>query len=131
MTRTPIILDTCALRDRDFVRWLRDYRGRKVLPTVAYAELLVFFIGTKGRTKEEVRRWLTATGIEIEPMTPFHAEKGAENGIAGGDFHDHAMDYLIGAHAHTPPLVMVTNNKKDFGFLGSRVWTPEELRKRA
>lgn len=130
MTRNPIVIDTCAFRDREFVRWLRDYRGRKILPTAAYTELLVYFVGQKHRTKEDVRRWLGATDVEIEPMSSIHAEKAAEHGIEGDDFHDHAMDYLIGAHAHTAPLVLITNNKKDFGFLGARVWTPEELMRR-
>ena len=127
----PIVIDTCALRDRDFMRWLRDYRGRKILPVVAYTELLVHFVGTKGKTKEQVRNWLRSAGVEIEACFPIHAERAAETGVNQDDFSENARDHLIAAHAHTPPLLLTTYNKKDFRFLGRRVKTPQELMRMA
>ena len=49
----PLILDTCALRDKAFRHWLITYHQRKVLPVVAYMELLVYFIGKKNKRQDE------------------------------------------------------------------------------
>lgn len=36
--RDPIVLDTCVFRDRDFIRRLKIYRGKKTLPPLACSE---------------------------------------------------------------------------------------------
>jgi predicted nucleic acid-binding protein len=45
------------------------------------------------------------------------------------DFKDNFRDYMIASHAYLPPRIVITNNKKDFSFLGKRVKTPTEFKK--
>ena len=63
---TPLVLDTCALTDRGFWPWLRRYHGRKVLPSIAYTEISVFFVGSRNKTQEDVDSLLNSLGITIE-----------------------------------------------------------------
>jgi len=126
--KDPIVLDTCVFDDRDFIRRLRGYRGKKVLPAVAFCELLVYLMGKRGRTLEQVKKYLKAADITVEPFRFGEAVKAAEIGIMTGDFKENARDIMIASHAAIAPWKLITFNKKDFSFLGDRVISPQEFR---
>ncbi len=129
MSSPPLILDTNVFTRKDFLNWLDSYHGEKKLPVVAYAEICVDNINKNGDTTQ-IKGLLNRLDITIERLESNLAECGALWGSKGKDFSLNARDYLIGAHAHTPPLILVTSNKDDFWFLKDRALTPDECMKR-
>lgn len=123
MTTPPLILDTNVFARKDFLSWLDSYHGEKKLPVVAYAEICVDYVNRTGNTSQ-VKNLLNR--LNIKRLESGIAEYGAICGSRGDDFNDKARDYLIGAHAHTAPLILVTSNVDDFWFLEDRVMTPDE-----
>lgn len=121
----PLILDTNIFSRKDFLTWLDNYHGRKKLPAVAYTEICVDYIN-RGENVRKLRNLLKRLNITIERLDTNIAERGAKWGSRGEDFSENARDYLIGAHAHTSPLKLITDNKDDFWFLKGRVLTPDE-----
>lgn len=120
----PLILDTNVFSRKDFLNWLDTYHDKKKLPAIAYAEICVDRINQD--KIGQFKNLLNKLNINVERLDSRIAEHGAIWGSRGKDFSDKARDYLIGAHAHTPPLVLVTDNKDDFWFLEDRVLTPGE-----
>lgn len=121
----PLVLDTNAFRTKGFLHWLRTYHGPKLLPAVAYAELGLF-IRHRG-TQEAYDGMLAEHGIDVEWLDRERARTSIELALVHGDWDRNSRDYLIGAHAASPPRLLVTNNLKDFTFLGDRVRTPAQL----
>lgn len=117
------------MRDKGFRAWLYDYRGRKILPAVAYVELAVYF-RSRHKTIGEVHGILNNLDVEIEPFQGQAAEAMVEillaHGImpGTGDYYKMWRDHSIAGHAHTAPLTVVTYNVADFAFLHPRVITP-------
>lgn len=117
----PLVLDANSFSASGFRHWLGSYRGVKLLPAVAYAELGVHL----GRVDPDaLDAGLARAGVEVEWLTADIARIAVELGLAGGEWERNARDYLIGAHAASPPRLLVTTNVKDFGFLGDRVRSP-------
>lgn len=121
----PLVLDTNALLARGFLRWLRGYPGAKLLPAVAFVELGVHWVPQ--RSMDGYEATLRAAGVEVEWLTTDHARLAVELALAQGRFAERARDFLIGAHAASPPRVLVTNDLGDFGFLGRRARTPAQV----
>jgi hypothetical protein len=127
----PLVIDTCAMRDSGFRNWLYAYRGRKILPVIAYVETSIYFI-SRGKTQAQVKQLMKRLGLDIEPLEGQSAHTMVESimtaGIApgSGPFYKMWRDHAIAGHAHTAPLTMVTYNVKDFDFLGDRVLTPQD-----
>lgn len=111
------------------------YRGRKILPIIAFVEAAIYFT-TKGKDIYQVRQILKRLDIEIQPLegNPADAMVGSLLGIGlapgTNEFYKMWRDHSIAGHAHTAPLLVVTYNIKDFMFLGDRVLTPTEAMKR-
>lgn len=119
-----LVLDTNAFNARGFAHFLRGYRGRKVLPAVAAAELYVHQGGGREGSPEAFFRHLKTMGVEIEPLD---AEKALLAVDAGGpDFGNNVGDRLIAAHALYPGRALVTANLEDFPQVTFKV-TPEAL----
>jgi len=125
----PLILDTCAFSDKDFLYKLRKYHGRKILPAVAYSELCAHYVKNKKKNPQHLDRLLNQIDIEVDQLDKLRAQYAALYSKDGKDFKLHHRDYLIGAHAFPPPRKMITINKKDFWFLNN-VYTPEEISKK-
>jgi len=124
----PLILDTCAMYDKDLIFWLQKYHGWKILPAVAYMEFAYHMMIDKGKTPEQVLKVLRSAGIEIEPFTPdiaFRTVLLAEGNIP--DFKVNVRDYMIAAHAFTAPRIVVTNNVDHFSCLGDRVMKVQQV----
>lgn len=118
----PLVLDTNVFDVRGFRHWLRGYPGEKILPVVAYAELGVHL---RRKVSQDVYdAGLAWSGILVEWLTPEIAAGAIDLGITRGDWGENARDYLIGAHALAAPRILVTNNGRDFDFVGERVETP-------
>jgi predicted nucleic acid-binding protein len=121
----PIILDTCVFFDKAFLHKLKTYHGEKVIPAVAYSELCVHFIKNKKKDDGFVDKVLRSMDIQIERFDAHNAKYAAKYCQDGPDFKKHNRDYFIGSHAWPPPKIMITNNTKDFIFLGKiRVMEP-------
>jgi predicted nucleic acid-binding protein len=124
--KPPLIIDTSALRDAGFWKWLRNYHGRKVLPAVAYAELSVYLVNIKHRTQDQVDELLGSMDMEIGWYRADEARRTVEIAGMTRDFTEKARDHMIASHAFLPPWVVVTYNIKDFKFLNDRAMTPPD-----
>lgn len=122
------------MRDKGFRAWLYHYRGRKILPIIAFVEFAIFF-RSRGKDTHEVRQLMKKMNVEIEPMQGQSADSMVETIIAAGirpntaPFYKMWRDHAIAGHAHTAPLIVVTNNVKDFAFLANRVISPNDAMK--
>lgn len=125
----PLILDTNALDNRDFMYWLRNYRGQVILPVIAYCEFCYYKCVLQGKSNRQVDALLRTASIEVRDMSKREAICVAENcrNIDEPDFKENWRDYMIGAFAHLPPHILVTDNIQDFTFLGRRVIKPITL----
>lgn len=112
----PIVIDNSAFAKDEFRRWLKTYYGQKFFPSVAYSEALVHFLN-KGGTADQFNELLKGLRVQVEWTKQGQAASAAAAGSANGDWTENARDYLIGAHAESPPRIMVTENMKDFGHL--------------
>lgn len=124
--KPPIVLDTNTFDRKDFLKWLTFYRQEKILPAVAYAELYVYLVGMKNRSQEQMDSLLRRLDIKFHRLERSQCVLGGEIGLQCGDFKKHWRDYLIAGHAYNPPYVIITDNIKDFDFLGDRVMTVDE-----
>lgn len=125
----PLVIDTNALHDKDFVKFLPTYHGRKILPVIAYIEASIHLRAKK--TTEQILELLKVLGVKVEQMTTDQAHGAIEAAIEGRDFADNAHDYLIGSFATSPQHIVVTHNKKDFTFLPDKqVLSPLEVMKK-
>ena len=128
MSSPPIVIDTCSFRDRDFIRGLPSYHGRKVISSITYAEMQVFLIFQKKKEESYFDGILIDAGVEIQNYSKNHGLITANFGGNMGEFSNMFRDYAIASHAFLPPWIVVTNNKKDFEFLSDRVLSPSEFR---
>lgn len=109
-------MDTSAWAKQAFREWLAEYYGDKIMPAITYAEALVFLLdrGEDGQTLNEL---LNKLRVQVEWTHRDHAALAAQAGASLGDWSDNARDYLIGAHAESPPRILVTENMQDFKHL--------------
>jgi predicted nucleic acid-binding protein len=124
----PVVIDTNAFYDRDFMRWLRTYRGEKEVPPVVYCELAVSTIRRTGDTSK-LDAMLFGAGIQVSEMLMIHAQYAASFAQADADWKVRWRDYMIASHAAIPPTYVVTENVKDFQCLGARAVRPAEFRR--
>lgn len=125
---TPLVIDTCAFLDKDFVFWLQKYHGWKILPAVAYTEVL-YGLMNRGKSPEYLAKVLRSAGVDIEPFSPDLAVRAVYLAEGGNNFKKNARDYMIAAHAYTAPRIVVTNNLDDFSCLRDRVMNPRQVMK--
>lgn len=123
MEKPALVLDANVLTDKRFLGWLRRYRGRKILPIVAFVEVGVHF--RLQERLDDLRGLLASASVEIEWMRISEAESAIASAAKVGDFADNARDHIIGAHAAVAGRVFVTRNVRDFSHLAA-VRTPEQ-----
>ena len=135
MNKVPLVLDTCALSDWDFLRWLRSYHEKKVISPIVYMEFSLHML-KKGKEHHEIRKLLTGAGIEITSFDLENAQVAANYMLDAGDRfrcgccgNINWNDCLIAAHAPLPPYVFVTENVKDYHSLldEKRIRAPKEI----
>lgn len=123
----PLVLDTNALADREFRHRLAGFDGHKILPAVAYTEIAMHFLA-KGTPLRRLDRLLREASTVVEGFRHQDARVAAGTAHQVGDAEENFVDHLVGAHAASPPRILVTRNTDDFRFLGPRVLTPHEVR---
>lgn len=133
MLHDPLVIDTCALRHKDFLAWLVHYRGRKILPSIAYCEFCFYMIVIRNKSIGDANFILKCSGIEVEDFTKnlgslvaYHCRE-----MEDPDFRENWRDFMIGAHASIAPIKLITDNIEDFSFLGDRVFEPHDFMKQA
>lgn len=112
----PIVIDNSAFAKPDFRRWLKTYYGQKIMPAVSYSEALVHILNNDG-TVEEFNELLRGLRVRVEPTKRDQGAIAAQSGSHHDDWSENARDYLIGAHAASPPRILVTENVQDFAHL--------------
>lgn len=85
MTLPTLVLDANVLGEKLFLKWLRAYGGRAVVPPVAFAEAAVGFLRA-GKTTADLLALLGGTGIRVVRMDVHDASAGAEMGFEVGDW---------------------------------------------
>jgi predicted nucleic acid-binding protein len=127
-SRRPLVLDSCAVLDKTFMKWLEGYHERIVLPPVAYAELAYGYLRKYGTT-ERLDKALYWADVLVERMQYREALHSAEIAaeITNPDLKENFRDYMIASFAFFPPHLLITNDKGNFAFLGSRVLGMYEL----
>ena len=127
MSNPPVVIDTCSFYNREFMRWIRTYRGDREIPPVVYCELALSAIHKSGDTSA-LDGLLYGAGIAVSDMLMEHGRRAAE--LARGDpkWKERWRDYLIAAHAAYAPYRVVTENIKDFACLGARAIRPSDFK---
>jgi predicted nucleic acid-binding protein len=64
MPQPSIILDTDALRDKNFINWLKGYTGDIFVPPVVYMEICRQQ-KVKGNSLDELDGWFNALNIKV------------------------------------------------------------------
>lgn len=126
MPRPDLVVDANAFSSKDLWHWLPTYRGRKILPVIAFVEVGVHR-AAQGRL-ERFSAYLAESRIEVEWMRSAEGDRAIAAALEFGDFGEHAHDYMIAGHVYGE-RVLVTSNVKDFKFLANVV-TPDEAMKR-
>ena len=125
----PVIIDTNVFDNKDIIRWLWEYRGDKIIPSVVYMELAVIHLARTGNLGK-LDAMLRSAGIEIRNFDLHHAQNCA--GFIKDDrlVKEKWKDAMIASYAATPPFILITNNVRDFvSLLGNRAMPPYEFKK--
>jgi predicted nucleic acid-binding protein len=134
LNNRPLIIDTCAIIDKDFLKWLKGYHGEKRISSVTYMEYSLFYYEKKGWELERVDRILNGAGIDVEPFSKKQAGYAVE--LMAGRTSDRRCgecgkldwnDCMIASHAPIAPTILVTKNVRDFPSTGAAVMTPEDV----
>lgn len=129
MTLEPVVIDSCVFSsDTDFIHWLKGYHGKKVISSVTYAELQVYFISKKNKEPAFFDNIMRRSRIEVRWFRKDEALNTAYFGSNSDSFAEDFRDFMIGSHASIAPWVVITNNVKDFYFLEDRVKLPNEFK---
>lgn len=134
-SRPPLFIDTCALSDKDFLKWLKEYRGEKSISSIVYMEYCTYLIG-RGITPDKLDSLLKRSGISVSQFNREQA-RNASMIMDGLDERRCSVcnninwnDCMIAASAPCAPTVLVTKNVKDFEIFvewKGRLKTPKEL----
>ena len=129
MTLEPVVIDSCVFsQSTDFIYWLKGYHATKIISSITYAELQVYFIGKKKKDPTFFDSILKRSRIDVQWFRKGEALNTAYFGSASASFAENFRDFMIGSHASIAPWIVVTNNIRDFFFLGERVMLPNEFK---
>jgi len=134
LNNRPLLIDTCALANKDFIKWLKGYHGVKRISSITYMEYALFYCEKKRWELDTVNKVLAQADIEVEPFEKRHA--GYAIWLMAGRTDDFRCkecgkldwnDCMIAAHAPYAPTILVTKNVDDFPSTGAEIMTPEEI----
>jgi predicted nucleic acid-binding protein len=128
ISRPALVLDTNTFDDKEFLKWLGRYHGEKIVPAVAYLELL---LGDKASSKrmDEVIGILNRAGISRENYGEENVRKTATLCSWKWLDRDQRYDMMVASHALDPGRVLITNNVKHFPESALELFTPQEIMK--
>ncbi len=128
-----LVLDTCAMRNRDLLDWLaRRTSGEVCIPSVVYMELCRQILH-KGNSIDSLRKLIDKHHIKILPFDKHTAEIAAEymNRDSEPCPTCNKLDWadtMIYASVGTPPTIFVTDNIADFpSDYPDYVMTPKQI----
>ena len=134
-SKPPLFIDTCALDNKDFIKWLKDYRGTKSISPVVYMEYCTYLL-ENGCCLDQFDEILRRSSISI---VQFNREQARNAAMMMSIPKDHRCpcchnlnwnDCMIAANTPYAPTILVTKNIKDFEqFIDwkGRLKTPTEL----
>ena len=134
LNNRPLLIDTCALTNKDFIKWLKGYHGTKKISSVTYMEYALFYIEKHKWELDKVNNLLKAAGIEVESFEKKQAGYAAH--LMAGRTKEFRCDKcekldwndcMIAAHAPYAPTILVTANVDDFPSKGIAIMTPTEI----
>jgi predicted nucleic acid-binding protein len=137
MSLPSLIIDTCALHDREFKSWLRRYSGDKSIPSVVYMEMCRQYL-EKGRPAEELDEWLKGLEIKILRFDKSNARMAAELMVGRESILCEKcrkidwVDTVVASYYNMGDYI-ITNNKSDFptsGGFEERILTTDEFMNR-
>ena len=127
-----LMLDTCVLRDKDFIFWLvGKHYGKISISSIAYTEHIRQLL-SNGKPIEQFELLLKKSKITVEPFDKHSAIIAAtmmnEDPKVCETCHNfNWADTMIYANLGNPPTRLVTWNTKDFPS-NDRVLSPNEVR---
>jgi len=138
MPDNSLLLDTCALRDMSFMKWLKDYNGEIAIPSVVYMERCRQYL-EQGLRIEDLDKLLNNLSIKVLSFNKDNARQAAElmhgrkkepcEGCGNIDW----TDTIVASYLYKRDLI-ITNNKKDFptsGGFDGKVLTTDEIMNQA
>ena len=128
-----LVLDTCTMRNPDFVNWLCNRKSGDVLiPSVAYMELYRQTVNNN-KSVEGLKKLIKNCNIKILPFDKQNAEIAAEYMARNIEVCPTCnkldwTDTMIYACVGNPPTIFVTENITDFPTdKGDYIKTPAEI----
>ena len=133
--RPKLLVDTCALADRDFLRWLRGYHGEKRISAVSYMEYVTFLLDSNF-SDTEIDRHLNNLKLKVESFDKRDAMCAAmmmhERDVGKRRCPEcnqiNWNDTMIASQGYNYSCIIVTENVRDYPQSDSvQVMTPQEI----
>ena len=125
-----IVIDTNALSNANFCKWLSESKEDGIISSISYTELAYHYL-KKGKDIDYLDSFLQNLGIKIAEYTHKHAKIAAKLATTKWNFKRNARDYMIASLAIEKNCPLITYNITDFSFLPeNKLFTPEEFMKR-
>ena len=133
--RPKLLVDTCALADRDFLRWLRGYHGEKRISAVSYMEYVTFLLDSNF-ADTEIDRNLNNLKLKVESFDKRDAFCAAmmmhERDVGKRQCSEcnqiNWNDTMTASQGYNCSCIIVTENVRDYPQSDSvQVMTPQEI----
>lgn len=128
MRKDRLFLDSNVFYHKGFLAWLRRRTDVNVnVPIIAYME--IYLRSLRRSLVKELETVLLGIHASITPLEKTMGERAVGEAVKNPDlpFKHHARDLLIGAAALQQEAILVTQNKKRFGWMGMFVRSPDEI----
>ncbi len=135
--RPKLLVDTCALANKDFLKWLRDYHGEKRISAISYMEYVTFLMDL-GFDESKIDGHMNDLKLRVESFDKKDAMYAAmmmhERDISKRRCTEcHQInwnDTMIASQGSNYSCIIITENVKDYPQSDSlQVMTPEEIMK--
>lgn len=130
-----LVLDTCELRDRDFMMWLKkNYVGELSISAITYMEFRRQLINNK-KDPQSIDHMLKEWNIHVIPFDKVCATISSNLMVDRPIVCDKCnkfdwTDTMIYSSIGNPPTLLVSENVTDFPTDGDRVYTCKRIKEK-
>ena len=133
--RPKLLVDTCALADKDFLRWLRGYHGEKRISAVSYMEYVTFLLDSN-IDETDIDRHMNNLKLKVESFDKRDAMCAAmmmhERDVGKRRCPEcnqiNRNDTMNASQGYNYSCIIVTENVRDYPQSDSvQVMTPQEI----